>query len=264
MRGNWAEALRNDLKSSSILESLVAAAPSDERLQRNLEGQYNQLSFDLNKNGDRVTALVYCGKAEAISEALVAAHPDNVGARFDLGASYAHMGGLLFASEEFGKSLETWRKALVIHQAAAEADPNDSRAQMSLAAALNRVGWLLVKTDSASDVQYIRKGLEIREKLYAAEPANPRRKDVLANSYATLGEAEVMLASRLRLSLANRIRHWREARSWYKRALEIWTPLNAAGLLRADDAGEPDRITREIAKCDAALTKAKLELGAIK
>jgi serine/threonine protein kinase len=258
MRGDWAAALRNDLKSLSILERVVAIAPSEERFRHNLAGQYDQVAYELNKTGDRVKALEYCAKAQIIDKELVLAHPHDVGAQLDLCSSYQYQANLLFEAGDFEKSLESWRRALVIARAAAAADPRDSRAKISLASVLNSLGWLMVKAGKTTNVEYIREGLEIREELYAAEPANPRRRDIVGNSYAQLGEAEAILALNPHIPLAKRISHWREARSWYQRALGIYSDLKAKGALRGKDAGEPDRIAREIAECDAALNKAKL------
>jgi non-specific serine/threonine protein kinase/serine/threonine-protein kinase len=258
MKGDAAGALNYHLAATAISEKLHRAAPADQQLRRSLGSRYVQLALTLQHSGDRLKALDYLSRAQAIDEALVATQPSNVRARLDLSSDYNHIGDLLSEMHQFEKSLESWRKALAIDQAVAEADPKDNRAKIGLSIALNAMGLLLVKTGRATAVDYLRKGLEIRQQLLAAEQSNPRRRDRVANSYANLGDAEVMLASRPRSPSASRIIHWRQARSWYMKASEIYVDLRAKGMVRADDAGEPDRIAREIAKCDVALNKAKL------
>jgi serine/threonine protein kinase len=255
MQADWAGALKNDLKALAIFENLATTAPADDKVRSNLAGLYDQVAYELNKTGDRARALEYCAKARAINENLAAIHPHGIHAQLDLCSTYQYQATLLFEAGDFEKSLDIWRKALGIAQATAAADPNDSRAKISLASVLNSLGWLMVKAGKTTDVEYIREGLEIREKLYAADPTNPRRKDTIANSYVQLGEAEAILGMNPRVPPARRTRHWREARSWYQRAFEIYNDLRAKGALRGKDSGEPERIAREIAKCDAALTR---------
>jgi non-specific serine/threonine protein kinase/serine/threonine-protein kinase len=253
MQADWAGALKNDLKALAIFENLATTAPPDNKVRYNLAVLYDQVAYELNKTGDRARALEYCAKARAISENLAAIHPHDIHAQLDLCSTYQYQATLLFEAGDFEKSLDSWRKALGIAQAAAAADPNDSRAKISLASVLNSLGWLMVKAGKTTDVEYIREGLEIREKFYATDPTNPRRKDIIGNSYVQLGEAEAILGMNPRIPPARRTRHWREARSWYQRAFEIYNDLRAKGALRGKDSGEPDRIAREIAKCDAAL-----------
>jgi non-specific serine/threonine protein kinase/serine/threonine-protein kinase len=263
MQANWTGALKYDLKALSIEETLAASGPTDDRARYNLAIQYGQVAYELNKSGDRIRALEYCAKAQKIGEDLAAAHPHDVSAQLDLSSTYQKLADLQRDAGNVEKSLQSLHQALAISQAAAEADPHDTRAKISLASVLNSLGWLLIKAGKTQDVEYIRKGLEIREKLCAAEPANPRRKDTVGNSYVNLGEAEVMLALDPQLPSPRQIAHWREARSWYQRALEIYIDLRAKSALRGKDAGEPDRLAGEIAKCDAALSKARKPPGAV-
>jgi hypothetical protein len=110
----------------------------------------------------------------------------------------------------------------------------------------------LNETDNLQDEL---KGLEIRKSLYAADAGNKGRQEAVANSYRTLGDTEVILASRPHEPAGKQAAHWREARSWYKLAQEIYLSLRSDGALRGEDAGEPDRMSREIAKCNDALEK---------
>jgi len=110
----------------------------------------------------------------------------------------------------------------------------------------------LNETDNLQDEL---KGLEIRKSLYAADAGNKGRQEAVANSYRTLGDTEVILASRPREPAGKQAVHWREARSWYRQALQIYLSLRGDGALRGENAGEPERISREIARCDDALEK---------
>jgi serine/threonine protein kinase len=261
MQANWTAALRSDLKALAIDEKLASAAPADKSAQQNLAFQYHQVAYELDQTGDRARALEYCAKSQTIYEELASAHPNDIRAQLDLCSAYQYQANLLYEARNFEKSLQVWSKALVIARSAVAADVKDSRAKLSLASVLNSLGWLMVKAGKTTDIEYIREGLEIRHKLYAAEPANPRRRDTVANSYAQLGDAEAILSTNPRVPPAQRIAHWKEARSWYQLALEIYSDLKVKGALRGKDSAEPDRIAREIAKCDAVLSKGKIARG---
>ncbi len=56
-----------------------------------------------------------------------------------------------------------------------------------------------------------------------------------------------------RLSLADRREHWAQARSWYGKSLAVWLELKRQGKLANDESAQPDRLPKEIAKCDRAL-----------
>jgi hypothetical protein len=154
-------------------------------------------------------------------------------------------------------ALEAWRKALVINEAVLAADPKDARAQVSIGSIWERAGWLLAKTGASTDLQYELKSLEMRKKMSAADPTNLGRQEALASSYSTLGDVEVIFASRPGAPSDPRRDHWRLAASWYKPALEILLRLRIAGALRGADRGEPDRVAQEIAKCETALGTAQ-------
>ena len=73
--------------------------------------------------------------------------------------------------------------------------------------------------------------------------------------YASPGKAYTMLAADENTSAKDRVRFWREARTWFKRSMDVWLDLRQHGTLREVDGGKPEEINLEIAKCDAALAR---------
>jgi hypothetical protein len=46
-----------------------------------------------------------------------------------------------------------------------------------------------------------------------------------------------------------------EARSWYRRSRAGFLEIRDRGALTRDEAGQPEEMARQIAKCDAAMMK---------
>jgi serine/threonine protein kinase/tetratricopeptide (TPR) repeat protein len=255
--GDSAGASQNALKALAIIEPLSRAHPESKILWLTLGPICREACRELNRLGDRARALDLCHEAETAGERLASAYPDDVRGRFEQILSYSILGAVLADQENLPASLEAWRRAVEINEAVARADPNDARSQVTLAAAYDQLGFVLAKLNKTDDLQGELRGLEIRKKLYAADPGNKGRQEAVANSYRTLGDTEVIFASSPRLSASKRVAHWREARSWYTLALQIYLSLRSDGALRGEDTGEPDRIAQELAKCSAALERLK-------
>jgi hypothetical protein len=154
-------------------------------------------------------------------------------------------------------AIQNWRKSLANAEPVVAADPNNARARVALALAENQLGLLLAKTGQTRDLNYELKALEIRKKLFEDDPKNLGRQEAIAVSYATLGDAEEIFAARAHMPAGKQVQHWREARSWYQQALQSYLALRSQTALRGEDAGQPDRMAREISKCDTMLRKAR-------
>jgi non-specific serine/threonine protein kinase/serine/threonine-protein kinase len=253
MKGDFTEAVANHRKASSILEKLAAAKPDDLRVQLELAHSYRLTSFTLRQMGDQNGALEVMEKSLPITQRIAHNSPNNVRAKLDLASAYLELAGISESTGDTKKALEVWLKALAIGEAVAATDPNDARAKITLGDAYAKVNLLQIMLGKSTDEGGLLKSLEIRRQLLAANPDNGGRKEALASSYGMLGQAEVTLASRARFTPNARRQHWRNARSQYQQALNIFLDLQAKGALRGQDAQEPGKIRQEIAKCDAAL-----------
>jgi len=52
---------------------------------------------------------------------------------------------------------------------------------------------------------------------------------------------------------ATQVQYWNAAKEAYQKALDIYQDMKSKGRLSGPDAGKPDELVKEIAKCDAAL-----------
>jgi non-specific serine/threonine protein kinase/serine/threonine-protein kinase len=255
LNGEWTPAVQNVLKAVALYEQASRAKPDDSAARFSLAAAYREACYDVGKAGDRPKALDLCREAVNINEALVAANPNEVRAHLDLASAYGNLGMILADGGDPAGAIQNWRKSLANAEPVVTADPNNARARVALALAENQLGLLLAKTGQTSDLNYELKALEIRKKLFEDDPKNLGRQEAVAVSYATLGDAEEILAARAHMPAGKQMQHWREARSWYQQALQSYLSLRSQTALRGEEAGQPGRMAQEIAKCDTMLRK---------
>ena len=255
VNGDWANAVPNDVKAIALYEQVSRNQPDDSIARLSLAAGYREACYNVGKSGDRAKALALCRQAVGINEALVAGNPNEVRARLDLAAAYSDLGMTLADGGDLITAIQTWRKALASAESVSAADAKNARAHVAQALAENQLGLLLAKTGQPSGLDYELKALEIRQKLLADDPKNKGRQEAVAVSYATLGDTEEILAVRLHTPANQQSRHWQQARSWYAQALQGYQSLLSESALRGEERGEPNRITKELVKCDAKLGK---------
>jgi hypothetical protein len=68
-----------------------------------------------------------------------------------------------------------------------------------------------------------------------------------------MGGAYTVLAKRGRANMA--IGYWRDARSYYRKSLDIWLDLSSHSTLSKEDSQKPEIIRNSISECDTALTR---------
>jgi len=253
LNGEWADAVRNDLKAVELYEQVNQVKAGDTTARLSLAAGYREACYNLGKSGDRPKALALCRAAVTINEGLAAANPNEVRAQLDLSAAYGDLGMTLADGGDLAAAIQNWSKALAIARPVAAADPNNARAHVVLALDENQLGLMLAKAGQDGALSHELNALEIRKKLSSADPSNKGRQEAVAVSYATLGDTEEVLAQRPRMAAGQKARHWREARSWYKQALDIYNLLRSQSALRGEEKAQPEKMAQEIEKCEAML-----------
>jgi hypothetical protein len=106
-------------------------------------------------------------------------------------------------------------------------------------------------------LQEYQRALEIVEPITAAHPDILEAQYVLADAYAGRAELSREETSNPHEGAQQQIRHWNEARSWYRRSLQAWKEISHPGVRTPVGfaCGDPKLVQREIAKCDAALNR---------
>jgi serine/threonine protein kinase/tetratricopeptide (TPR) repeat protein len=252
----YREALAVWRKEIDLFEALWREDPKDTRAQRNVALSYKYTGGTLEALGDKAAALELYRKAVALDEARSAADPTDAEARIDLSFSYGALSVCLSNMGDLDGALEAYRKAFAIRQVLAEADPKNVNAQGALARAHFRIGQILErKGDPASARESYRKGLAIQEGLSKVDPSNEAAREGVALALGRVADVEAALGSSAKTPVASRPGHWREARSLYQRSLDIWFDHRRRGVLQGANAGEPDRVAQQLARCDEALKK---------
>jgi tetratricopeptide (TPR) repeat protein len=257
LTSNPAGALENYRKAAAIREAALAVFPDYVGLRTHLAADSLGIARVLRQTGDFNQAIQSNRKGLTILEELSAAAPANAPLREYVAESYEDLGSLLEGNGDLAKALESFRKAQAMFQALAVADPTDVLAKRLLGFTYQQIGCIMVdQGDPARGLESLRSGLAIFQALPAAGPKNIYILSGFADSYFGFGRAYSALASGKNIPLAKQMEHWREARGWYQKSLDIWLDMRSHNGLTPDDSEKPARIAREIAKCDAALHRA--------
>ena len=102
---------------------------------------------------------------------------------------------------------------------------------------------------------FLQHALGIFQELARKAPASNYISYNFGNAYSEIAAAHVAWASKPSLTLDAQREHWREARDWYRKGLDVWLELQRQGKLGGDEIGEPDRLPKEIAKCDKSIIR---------
>ncbi len=95
----------------------------------------------------------------------------------------------------------------------------------------------------------------MRATVAKAEPDDVFNRREMARTFSLLGKAYLLNAIRNQSVPARKKESLRDARDWFRKGLDVWQELRATGKLGAMNAGQLEEISREIARCEAGLSK---------
>ena len=96
--------------------------------------------------------------------------------------------------------------------------------------------------------------MAIRESMVAADSENAEGRNQLGRIYEKLGRYHAWQAAK-NVSRQHSAENWREARRWYQQSFDVWKSLQQHKTLAVDYANKPLEISRQLAKCDAAIAR---------
>jgi len=246
--------LENIRKGLALLQELEAAAPADTNIQSRLTIAYMHLADILTgvASDDAGAAEAY-RKAIAIERRLVAVQPNNTYFRHNLMVGLTLLGDVQMRIGETAPALAGFREALAV--LAPIADPVNAQYRSDEALLQQRIGSAQAALGQADEaLPVLRKALAAQEANLPRDPSNVMVRAQIALSAAGLGKVHSVFASRNK-SVPERSRSWREARSWYQKAHDLWLELRKQGATTGTEAAMPEELAREIARCDEALAK---------
>src|SRR5208283_2980066 len=256
--GNVASSLEYYRKSAAIREAITGGSPGFQAyVQTRLAGVYGYMSGVVHLQGDLDGALALQSKSRDILARLANSDPQNATRQqFLLQAEY-WVGYYLAEKGLPAQALPHYQVALAGYQKFTSADAHDVLAMRYLGKCYMSTGQALAAEGNASQgVESARKAVRIFETLAAADHADTYYKPTeLAHARSVLAEAYSRLAVQPGVPKASKIASWREARTWYEKSLATWSTLQQKAPLAQQDAAQPAKIAREIARCDAAIAK---------
>ncbi|MGB8580758.1 MAG: serine/threonine-protein kinase [Candidatus Sulfotelmatobacter sp.] len=256
--GDVAGALEYYRKSAAIREAITGGSPAFRvSVQTRLAGVYGYMAGVEHLKGDLDAAISLQAKAHDILVPQVKADPQNARLQQFVLENEYWTGYYLAEKSLPSQALPHLEAALAGYRKMTLADPHDVLAMRYLGKCYMSVGKALAADGKPSQgILSAREGVRILEALVAADRGDTAFKPSdLAYARSALAEAYSRLAQEHGRSVAASIASWREARSWYEKSLETWLQLREKAPLAQFDAAQPDYISGEISRCNAALSK---------
>ncbi|MEW6210698.1 MAG: hypothetical protein AB1631_20200, partial [Acidobacteriota bacterium] len=140
------------------------------------------------------------------------------------------------------------REAIRISSEALARNPDHLQAQGNLGVIyITYAEILLAKRDANGALGNYRKALSILER----EPLRRAQMKSLANVYEGMGNAHF-----LRGKASKQAEHFKEARGWYQKSLDLWRALDEQGKVTGADKTTSGKIAQKIEQCNAAVALA--------
>jgi non-specific serine/threonine protein kinase/serine/threonine-protein kinase len=252
-------AILTDKKALDVSARRVSADPNDVRAKLSLAEDYANLADALSQTRKKDQAVPAIGEAKALMRDLVRLNPRN--SEF-LGVELAEnvtAGDVCRRRSEYGQALEYYRTALVIALQVQTADPENADAVQRSAAVYEKLGMALALLhDYAGATAMYHKALEFSEPSEKG-PSSEQPFYTSADSYAGLGQIELMIARRASLSPSARVDHLQKSQSLLERSLEVWKKVKEPGLLSPDgfESISPNLVKEWLVRCRFELTDAQ-------
>jgi len=249
-KGEASAALQNYHQAASVHEPIALGPEAPATARAHLVGDYNGIAKMLDQTGHIDEAMPFAAKALAIMKQLSEANPTSATFREWLAESYSISGDLFSNKGDLEGALGFARRAGEIYGELRSADPSNRLAADNLGFNELTVGELLVRQGK------IAQGLQIERKAIAVFQTGSSKTlwnaTGLSASYLELGTAYAALAERA-VSSIEKAQNWREARSWYQKARDIWAEFPDRKGSDALGHDQATRIAKGIAECDAKL-----------
>jgi serine/threonine protein kinase len=242
-------------------EAVARGDPGNAEAQRDVSVSLEKLGRVSLMKGDATGALPAFRRAVAIRSALLAADPGNRQRQGDLSTGHYWIAQALLGRDDLRGAREQMQASLRLEEARAAADPDDDDARDSAADTSVGLADVLTRSGEAEQaIALLEKARAVREELAARDPTNADRQLLLGSVHKGLGDAwAARAAAAAGLDGAESARRWREARAWYSRTLAMLRDLSSRGLLAGADAEELPVLERAVARCDAALSKRRVQ-----
>ena len=247
-------ALESNQKALDIAEQLVQEESTNVRYRRLLAITYQNDGDYRDILGDKNGALESFRKKLPLDEQSVGQDSANAQARSDLGYSCKRIGDLLTDTGKYSQALLFQQKALEMWEPLSKNSLQDLTLRYGMIKTHAGIGLLHAKLgDRKSALTECDKATSLLDKI-EDDPANTGLRTLRAEAYTDIAKIYVVLAMAAYPN-SERREYWRSARDTFQMSLDIWVDMRNRGIITGMAASTPEEIQREIAKCDAALSR---------
>jgi tetratricopeptide (TPR) repeat protein len=248
------ERLKSYASALSIRQELLAQKPSDLKLRRSVG--LTLLKVGGANDAQKGESVENIKRGIDMLETLSKEYPDNQRARREVGYGYYQLGNTLVEAHDYPAALESRRKAFAIRREIAAQDPKNAQAVFDLAVAHADLSEALTATGSSTQaLDHAQTALSILQQLSAADPTNAVYSRNIGLCYEKLATAFERLGADENRSSAPRITDWTEARTWFEKALRLFSDLRDHGTLMPADSEQTAKFESTIRECDEAISR---------
>ena len=157
----------------AIHKDLVAADPSNAKLQRYLADEHDTIGNRLREQGSLSNALDAFRDSFAIRKRLADTDPSNAVWQCDLSESYDHIGAVLRDQGDLSGALNAFQESVAIVKRLADTDPSNARLQRALSVIQEKIGDVFHEQGDLPDaIKAFQDSLTIGKRLADADPRN--------------------------------------------------------------------------------------------
>jgi len=241
-------------KALVIFNRALLANPNYPLLIREIGILNNKIGAIRLRQGDVQGALISMGQSKEILDRLLASDPANLTVVMDVGNVNRGLGTVLARTDDKASALEHYRKALEIFSGVTVRNPASAAAHTRVSRTYFNIGEVYLDLGEVNKaIDHNHKGLANFDETMPQDESNQTR-ILKATGLNQMGACYLKLASASKSSTGNGREHLREAREWFRKSLAIWVTLRDARGLDIENAGKPEEVTGEIARCDAAIS----------
>ncbi|HKF42756.1 MAG TPA: protein kinase [Thermoanaerobaculia bacterium] len=234
-------------------EAALRTDPSDLEAGKGKAGTLFEMASVQQDKGDSLAARGRAEEALAIDQALLAVHPEDARLKLDVAMTLHDIGEYDGDLGERKAALARMREAHAITEELAAADPRNAQARLSRGYCMRDLAKLLAaEGELAEALRLDRTVVQIMEALLQEDPANGYARALLARACAGAGNTLSPAVSPAPMPGLTEAERWRQSRAWYRRSLELWDAIRAAGKL-GTDAREAETVSASLARCEKAL-----------
>jgi eukaryotic-like serine/threonine-protein kinase len=250
--GDFSGALQNYRQAAAILEPIAADPSTNVYVRAYLPANYEGVARMLAETGQIDEGIAMATNALRNVRTLSAANPTNATLSGDVADGYGTLGDIQRKKGHFEAALSSYRSEQSILHRLSSADANNQQAVLNLGFMAANTGEIFMQQGKVS------KGLHSVQEAISIFRAAPGSKNLwvatgLSECYADLGAGYAAVAARA-ISSREKLKYWREARSWYEKGMDVWKDNPKSGGRDAFGHNQTEQFSQGIATCDVHLT----------